>query len=105
MLDPVRIDDGFRRRPTGVALSTRETRRAHHRREERQRWITRRPISQRIIIQAGVPRSLGDSARNVTAAQLCRGITKHECRILKTKAGEIRAPSRKIIALSLFHEA
>jgi tryptophan 2,3-dioxygenase len=62
-------------------------------------------LFERIIIQTGLSRSLGNPARNVTAAQSCLGMTKHECRVELITVGEIRAPSRKTIALSLFREA
>src|SRR5512132_4319367 len=105
MLDPFRTDDGFRRRPPGMALSTRETRGAHHRREERHRRIAGCAVFEGVVIQTGHSRSLGNPARTVTAAQSCRGMTKHECRVELIIAGEIRVPSRKTVALSLFPEA
>src|SRR5512132_1499714 len=88
-----------------MALSPRETRRAHHRREERHRRIAGCAVFEGIAIQTDLSRSLGNPARNVTAARLCRGMTKYEYRVELITAGEILALFPKTIVLSLFREA
>src|ERR1700751_130671 len=86
-----------------MALSTRETRGAHHRGEERHRGLAGCAVFKGIAIQTSFSRSLGNPARNVTAAQSCCG--NHEVRAPKTKAGEIRELFPKTIVLSLSREA
>src|SRR5207247_1896523 len=64
---PFRIDDRFRRRIAGVALSTHQACRANDRRETRYWRIAWRAISERVFVQTDFPRSVGHQAQDVTA--------------------------------------
>src|SRR6267143_955650 len=88
-----------------MAVSAYQTRRAHHRREERHRRIAGCALFEGVAVQTGLSRSLGDSARAVTAPASPRGMTKHECRVELITTGEIRAPFRTTAVLFVFAEA
>src|SRR5205823_13659104 len=78
-LDPFRIDDRFRRRITGVALPPHQTGRAHDRSQKRHRWIARRTVPQRIIVQTNLSRSVDDKTSDVSgAANVQRPMSKSE---------------------------
>src|SRR5207247_11279507 len=67
---PFRIDDRFRRRIAGVALSTHQACRANDRRETRHWRIAWRAISERVVVQTDFPRSVGHQAQDVTAVAI-----------------------------------
>src|SRR6266700_2006070 len=67
MLHPFRVDEGFRRGPDRMALSTHQAGRAHDWRETRHWRIAWRAISERVFVQTDFPRSVGHQAQDVTA--------------------------------------